>query len=80
MAAATIIIKVKLMSNKWVEIAIDDINITGADLMQSIDQIDSNKYTMLNHANFKKLVMNKSIATQIKHKDKWEVIPIPNSS
>ena len=75
----TITIKIKLMSNKWIDVELNDTKITGAELMKSIEQ-DFNLNTLLNHANFKKLKLTESVSTQIKNGDKWEVIPKPKSS
>ena len=77
----TITIKVKLMNNKWTDITIDDLEINGAKFMKCIDpDIDITKYTLLNHANFKKLDMQKSIEIQVKDQGRWEIIPAPKSS
>ena len=67
------------MSNRWIDVIIDDTKITGAELMKNMQQ-DSKVNTILNHANFKKLKMNEPISKQIKNNSKWEVIPKPKSS
>lgn len=69
------------MNNKWTNITIDNLEINGANLMNCIDpEIDTKKYTLLNHANFKKLDMEKSIESQVKDQGRWEIIPAPKSS
>eukprot|EP00485_Elphidium_margaritaceum_P008998 CAMPEP_0202693424 /NCGR_PEP_ID=MMETSP1385-20130828/7545_1 /ASSEMBLY_ACC=CAM_ASM_000861 /TAXON_ID=933848 /ORGANISM="Elphidium margaritaceum" /LENGTH=80 /DNA_ID=CAMNT_0049349101 /DNA_START=22 /DNA_END=261 /DNA_ORIENTATION=+ len=66
-------IKVKLMNNKWVDVEILNMKMFGDDLLEQVLDAndDASKYTMLNHANMKKLKVNESISAQVKDGDKW---------
>eukprot|EP01083_Nonionella_stella_P059620 155981_1 len=84
MASIEIKFRVKTMQNKWNDIVLDDKDMTGADLMSTLNFENSlsfiHRFTMINRATFKKLDNKQSAMTQIKSNSEWEIIPIPMSS
>eukprot|EP01084_Bolivina_argentea_P098919 177821_1 len=84
MASLQLILKVKSMQNKWINVSIDDKNITGKELMERFNVHNSetfnNEYTIINRVTFKKLNKNQTVKSQIRHNSEWEIIPTPMSS